>query len=110
MHYWGDEWFQKYGEDLRTAERYIFEFTEFFTGYHLSSKEKYGTIRYEWIVHPKTKEMFYPADTKEWKMIYVAIQSAIRQWPHLEDELLSDFACNEEIVGKEVHDKYWRRL
>jgi hypothetical protein len=52
MHYWGDEWFEKYGDDLYEAGAWIA--TELYrrTRCHLIYKEKYGTLRYEYIIAP----------------------------------------------------------
>lgn len=52
MHYWGDDWFNKYGGDLYKAERYIYKYVRKTTGCIVVSKEKYGTIRYEMITIP----------------------------------------------------------
>lgn len=44
MHYWGDEWFEKYGDELYTA---INEIERGLRKYHIGvcGKEKYGTYR-----------------------------------------------------------------
>jgi len=52
MHMWGDDWFEKYGNDLYEAEGYISRFTKRWSRCYLGSKEKYGTIRYEFIIPP----------------------------------------------------------
>ncbi len=51
-HIWGDEWFEKYGDDLYQAERYIRGYVKKWSSCNLITKEKYGSIRYEWIFPP----------------------------------------------------------
>ena len=52
MHIWGDEWFEKNGDDLYKAQNYIVDFTYRWSRCRLVSKEKYGTIRYEALFPP----------------------------------------------------------
>lgn len=52
MHYWDDEWFEKYGDDLYAAMDYIRRYVRKYSRCHVSMKEKYGTIRYEYIFPP----------------------------------------------------------
>lgn len=47
-HYWGDEWFEKYGNDLNQAILYIYDEMKSRAGLHIILKEKYGTIRWEY--------------------------------------------------------------
>lgn len=49
-HTWNDDW--PYWEELYKAESYIVKWTYRLSLCHLSSKEKYGTIRYEYIFPP----------------------------------------------------------
>lgn len=51
-HEWGDEWFEKNGDDLYAAERYIYRFVKRWSRCRLLSKEKYGTLRYEALFPP----------------------------------------------------------
>ncbi len=51
-HFWGDEWFEKYGDDLYYAQMDIIKYTKRWSRCQLLSKEKYGTIRYEHILPP----------------------------------------------------------
>ena len=48
MHYWGDEWFKKNGNDLYDAIKYI---EEYLHKHHIGvcGKEKYGTYRDEYL-------------------------------------------------------------
>jgi hypothetical protein len=48
MHYWGDEWFQKNGNDLNNAIDFI---ETYLTKHHIGvcGKEKYGTYRDEYL-------------------------------------------------------------
>lgn len=52
MHVWGDDWFEEHGGKLYAAERYIWEYTYRWSKCGLISKEKYGSIRYEWLLPP----------------------------------------------------------
>lgn len=49
-HYWGSPWFNRYGRDLGAAERYISKFVKRWSKCYLVSKEKYGSIRYEYLL------------------------------------------------------------
>jgi hypothetical protein len=106
MHYWGDDW--EHWDDLRDAEEYISKEMDK-KGYSLSSKEKYGSIRYEGMYDRKSK-FHYPPLSEGWKVLYEVVKEAIDEYPQLEDELLEDIASWEELVGQEVHDKYWTTL
>lgn len=124
MHYWGDEWFDKHGDDLYTAQRYISTHVKRYSRCNLISKEKYGTIRYEYILPPYGALFIRNRVHRYWLHCYLyrvwtgygwwttlrAVENAIEKWPHLEAELMQDLACNEELVGKEIHDKYWTSL
>lgn len=55
MHIWGDEWFEKHGNELYAAEEYICKYVKRWSGCILISKEKYGTLRYEWVFPPWTR-------------------------------------------------------
>lgn len=115
MHYWGDEWFEKYGNDLYEAERYIWRYVRKTTGCILISKEKYGTIRYERIMIPTwfwrnlrfqvpfvytkygPKLWFFELSWLgcKWRKLGClalgrAVKKMIKKYPHLEKELTVD--------------------
>ena len=48
-HIWGDEWFQEHGKELGEAMEFIMDYVQKGTFCYFSIKEKYGTIRYEFI-------------------------------------------------------------
>lgn len=48
-HCWGDEWFEKNGQDLEDAITFIWEEVRKRGNIGLHMKEKYGTIRYEFV-------------------------------------------------------------
>ena len=144
MHMWGDEWFEKYGDDLHAAEDWLHEELKRRTWCTLLSKEKYGTIRYEHVVAPKSSPYFisYEISTplwffpkkyewgnlprwrwnwsesrickyweyRAWKVLWKLVREAVKKWPHLEVELMQDFAWHKEIVGEEIHGRYWRSV
>jgi len=138
-HIWGDKDFD--WDALYEAQVYIIKYVRRKSRCHLICKEKYGTIRYEWVFPPygsvrlkgitlpffkkKTKYGDIPIylfqwnrsnwlyrwwESYGWRCTREAVFKAIQKWPHLEDELLEDLASNIEIVGKEIHDKYWQTL
>jgi len=98
MHIWGDEWFEKHGENLREAEQWIAEEVFARTGHRLSSKEKYGSLRYEYI---------HDGEISDWHTLWTVVQEAAIKWPHLKDELYEDIASREDIVGTEICNQYW---
>lgn len=123
MHSWNDKWFEKYGDDLYKAQRYVTSQVKKYSACHLMSKEKFGTIRYEWIF-PPGGGLFYRHWYSRfwiesrlydlwrnygWYITKRAVYSAIKKYPHLKDELLSDLASNEGLVGAEVYNRYWKR-
>ncbi len=105
MHLWGDSW--PHWDQLYKSENNINKKFEERTGLVLLSKEKYGTVRYEHIVDPKTKYSF--ADTKDnWMILKEIVFEEIEEYPEIKDELLSDLAAHEELIGIEIHKHYWR--
>ncbi len=50
FHVWGDSW--SHWEELYEAEQYIVNYVYKYSRCHISMKEKYGTLRYEWIFAP----------------------------------------------------------
>ncbi len=50
MHYWGDEWFQKNGDDFYEAIRILEERMKKWGHVHVCGKEKYGTYRDEYLM------------------------------------------------------------
>lgn len=51
-HLWGDKWFREYGEELYQAIDYITKYVKRYSFCTLVCKEKYGSIRYEYIFAP----------------------------------------------------------
>lgn len=60
-HIWGDEWFKKYGDQLYSAQSFIYSYVKKWTRCVVITKEKYGTIRYEYIFAPGGSIRFGPA-------------------------------------------------
>lgn len=134
MHSWGDGFdFDR----LDRAHNIIYSRVKRLSGCYLMSKEKYGTIRYEHVFPPNFRWLRIRSPTKVtnmygtyrpylftwdtcwlyrkwrlfgWKVLVRVVQEVIEDFPDMEDELMQDLACNEELVGKEVHDKYWTRV
>lgn len=105
MHSWGDEWFEKYGPDLYKAEEFIQRYVKRHSLCTLVSKEKWGTLRYEWILPPPSRIFFkhrwewYWNTSKLYGWWYKlgkstlkrAVKKAAKKWPHLKEELWSDY-------------------
>ncbi len=51
-HIWSDEWFEKHGDELYAAQKFIVNFVRRWSRCLLVTKEKYGTIRYAAIFPP----------------------------------------------------------
>ena len=136
-HDWGDTDFDWKG--LNEAMLFIYDYVYFRSLCRAMMKEKYGSIRYEYVWPPGTSfrlgfQIELPVFKRKtrfgllpivifnwstcwlvqkwaslgWKLVLKAALIATKKWPHLKDEILEDLASNEELVGKELHDKYWR--
>lgn len=121
MHSWGDGFNFRKLEEIGVEIQKELERKTFCT---LMWKEKYGTLRYEYIFPPYggifiTKwwqriywesKLYCYLQSRAWrKLVKICLKKA-KQYPDFEDEILQDIAGNEELVGKELHDKYWRTL
>ena len=80
-HYWGDDW--EHWDELYKAEKWIVKFYEKVTGKYMITKEKYGTIRFEfeykWITNEHEKNMF-----KE------TIRRAVKRFKNVAGEITND--------------------
>lgn len=115
----GDNW--EHWGDLRTAQMWIIQEVRRRSFCTLICKEKYGTIRYEYVLPPKGRLMgltklsfawnnswlFRKWQAWGWRILLGVVFEAIYKWPQCKDELLEDLAVNEELVGKKIHDLYW---
>ncbi len=90
-HEWGDEWFEEFGASMNEAMDYIRDYVEHKTGYKVSMKEKYGTIRYEVVYNPND---FSEYDVDKQRIAYIALNSAVRKaaeiYPQIAEEILED--------------------
>lgn len=107
-HYWGDEW--EHWVDLNDAMVFIQDEFNEKSGLNISMKEKYGTLRYEHILWEQDGRWNFDDTVDNWKLLYEVVKEAVRKYPQIEDEILTDLASHDEVVGKEVHDKYWITL
>lgn len=138
-HLWGDDW--EHWNDLYKAETWIRKYVKRHSLCRIISKEKYGSIRFEYLLPPYTSLMrrsfgIYAPWKKTtrwgsyrpclwcWEQSLVnrlwcklgwwttkrAVLKAVKKWPYLKDELLSDIASDEKLMGKKIHDQYWTRL
>lgn len=104
MHSWDDDWFAEHGESLKEAERWIGRYVYTHSLCMLSSKEKYGTLRYEHIMPPPHRlwvkysiEHHWHSSRlcgmwKQWgkRMLMRAVRKATIKWPHLRNEIVAD--------------------
>ncbi len=122
MHEWGDNDYDWKG--LNEAMTFIRSYVRRHSLCTLSMKEKYGTIRYERMMPPYVWRSvpFFVANfwfncslynkwaEYGWSTLVDAIWEAQKKWPHLKDEIMEDLASYEELVGKDIHDRYWKTL
>ena len=92
MHEWGDEWFEKYGDTLQDAMNFISLAVHAETGIHPVMKEKYGSIRYEYITEESVSSL------------HEAIGLAADIYPEIKDEIL------ENSPFEDQYRPYWRTL
>lgn len=114
-HVRGDDW--PHWPKLYEAEIYMFEFVYKRSFCELRSKEKYGTIRYEWLFPPGSRfsiripYMKIKVGKEKFDMIWCwslcwvyrlwkrygkwtlnrAVKKACKKWPEIKDELLADY-------------------
>ena len=104
-HFWGDGFDFKRLWDV--GNKIAIEFESNVPGYMLIYKEKYGELVYEHIV-PKDPTSLADVDQiAHWKVLWKIVQDTAKEYPDLKDELFSDIACHEEVVGEKIHNQYW---
>lgn len=94
-HVWGDSW--PHWEELYKAEQWIGKQLYKYTLCRLSSKEKYGTLRYEHTIPPKWcwylgKNIFIYTQWCRFAdfMLIKVVNQACKKFPNVEAELLDD--------------------
>ena len=114
MHDWGDGW--PYWDELWQAETTIVKAVKKYTRCILISKEKYGTIRYEYMFPPYCRVWYSNKLNRWWQQcwithlwcklgFYVAkrvILRILRDKPYLAEELLNDAVVDDRFK----FDKY----
>ncbi len=89
-HEWGDDW--PYWNELYKAEQYIVKMVYRLSLCRLSSKEKYGTIRYEFLTTPVNYDNIlycYWRRYGEWVLKGV-VRRASKKFPNVSAEILDD--------------------
>lgn len=106
-HEWGDEW--PYWKELYRAQKYFCRLYEKCTGKYPSTKEKYGTIRYEftylWIVednHPYIFRECLRRTVKKFKN--VAGEIVIDAGHVLDDEYFRGWCAGVSVLA---NGSYW---
>jgi hypothetical protein len=87
-HVWGDDW--PYWDDLKDAEQYISEYVCSRTECGISMKEKYGTLRYEFIWVPSHLD-YVNMHSSVIRHLKDAVMDAVDKWPHIKLEITEDF-------------------
>lgn len=112
-HEWGDDWFEEHGGELIDAIDFISNYVNENSYYYLSMKEKYGTIRYEFLC-PNSKLDDLTMYTNDASLIdnellrtnlrlgalevaRKAVVLAYTKYPSIKDEILDDFDDGEYI-------------
>ncbi len=93
-HDWSDDW--PHWKELYAAEEYIGNYVYKYSRCRLSSKEKYGTLRYERIIPPRW--CWYMWDMwiySKWtllgqKVLIRAVSKAVKKFPNVKEEILDD--------------------
>ncbi len=94
-HIWGDAW--PYWNELYQAEDYIQKYVYRYSRCRLSSKEKYGTIRYEFVTPPRWTWYIWNCwlyfkwvRIGNW-VLKRAVVRAAKKFPNVKNEILDDF-------------------
>lgn len=103
MHSWNDDW--PYWALLYEAQSFIVKWFNRLALCHISTKEKYGTIRFE-CIHKNGKDVRFMR--LRLFILRQIIRVACLKWPCITNEIMSDavlFCFNERY-----EDMYWREL
>lgn len=92
MHSWGDDW--PHWPDLYKAQEYFRNLYERCTGKRPITKEKYGTIRYEWVELWIKKE-------DHLRIFREVIRRTVKKFPKVAGEICSD-------AGHVLVDEYFQ--
>lgn len=99
-HEWGDSW--PHWNELYQAEQYIFKYVKKYSFCYLSLKEKYGTLRYEFINPPRWSWYIFDCWLYfKWIklgqfVLNKAVCSACKKFPNVKAEILDDYLWMEE--------------
>ena len=94
-HEWGDDW--PYWKDLNEVMDYIWKYVFKRSRCSVIMKEKYGTIRYEWVIPKDYRwnskiDFLYNMHVKLGRFfLEKAIFKACNKWPHVRNEILDDY-------------------
>ena len=93
-HTWGDEW--PYWDDLRKAESYISSYVRKWSFCGIAMKEKYGTLRYEFLVPPRwcwyrwNCWLYFKWVAFGKRVLIRACYTAAKKYPNVKDEIFDD--------------------
>ena len=113
MHIWNDDW--KHWQDLEDAHIYIREcVAKQLPNCYFSTKEKYGTLRYEHISPTLESEELYNSNPilwyeTHWQVVADIIKKAAEKWPNVITELVVDFYEPNYLSPElqQIVDQYW---
>ncbi len=93
-HFWGDSW--SYWDELYKAESELNAFMRKFRIYYFSTKEKYGSIRYEWlwVRNEKIRSILFLNTLLlniGYRLVRYKVNQLVKKYPFLKEELLEDF-------------------
>ncbi len=91
-HEWGDEW--EHWDELYKAQRWMNDIFERCRKKYMHSKEKYGTIRYEYTY-------LWLENDEDWLTFKKIIRRAVRKFPNVAGEVVN------ELSSGMVADEYF---
>lgn len=92
-HIWGDDWFEANEKDLHNAMKFIETMYKRRTGKYPMMKEKYGTIRYEFIELWLTSNEFC-------LILFEILRRACVKYPGVSPEIVSNIR---PMINKKDH-------
>jgi hypothetical protein len=95
-HQWGDKWFEKNGLELSLAMNYIYTFVKRWSKCSLIMKEKYGSVRYEYLFPPLRGTLYCTWIYRKWVqygkwILKIAVHRACKKYPAVMREIVDDY-------------------
>ena len=106
MHIWGDDW--PHWQQLHESHDNIVRRFEKETRLYLSSKEKWGTLRWEWVTDKYSGKICM--DKKNYIVLYDIIQQEAKEHPEIREELLADDLFFKNIIEEDCRKNGSRKI